>query len=85
MIEQKWQKGKPVTVCLPRCSIPIPAVSRSLWLGFHPSDSAGYRFRSKPAPQRPRIPPALGMLVKHPGWRLILLWGGTKGATDTRW
>ena len=54
MIEQKWQKGKPVTVCLPRCSIPIPA------------------------PQRPRIPPALGMLVKHPGWRLILLWGKTK-------
>ena len=40
-----------VTLCTRRRSIPIPAVSRSLRLGFHSSDSYGYHFRSKPAHQ----------------------------------
>jgi len=56
-----------VAVCIRRCSIPIPAVFRSLWLGFHSSDSYGYHFRSNPAPQRLQNSPALGMLVQHPG------------------
>jgi len=46
----------------------MPVVSRSLWLGFHASDSYGYHFCSKPAPQRLRIPSALGMLVKYSGY-----------------
>jgi len=57
----------PVTVFNRRCSISIPAVARLLRLGFHSSDSYGYHFRSKPAPHRLRIPPALEMLVQHAG------------------
>jgi len=47
--------------------MPIPAFSRSLWLGFHSSDGCGYHFRSKPAPQRLRIPLSLGMLAQQAG------------------
>jgi len=56
-----------VTVCGAHCSIPIPAVSRSLWLGFRSSDSFSYPLSAKPAPQRLRIPPALGIPVKYSG------------------
>jgi len=37
--------------------------------GFYSSDSYGYHFRSKPAPQWLRIPLALAMLVQYAGKR----------------
>jgi len=36
------------TVCTRRCAIPMPVVSRSLWLGFHACGSYGYHFCSNP-------------------------------------
>jgi hypothetical protein len=69
MVEEMedFSEHRPDTRCPRRCSIPIPAVSRSLELDVHSSDSYGYHSRSTSAPQRLRIPPPLGMLVRYPG------------------
>ena len=51
MVEEMedFSEHRPDTRCPRRCSIPIPAVSRSLELDVHSSDSYGYHSRSTSA------------------------------------